>query len=342
MLRRTCLARVHLFTALVPQVKVQGPHFVSADTVASAKAALEERQSFLNVPDFIHCFEALENVTNMHAQHDITKKLSKVVDELRAQLYRKDSTDPRRRLEVHEAIMAAGFYERVISVTQLEGEGIRYVLNHFNFDVRRDTAITQKVHETLAEDKTTTPESEQLLRDLLLLERRLYGKHRFTQLGGRRWFALGMPLSEIKTEAEAKRLLEIDVIKSDGNFTYGEVDSEKLWKTVTITPNDEASPTFADAANIFKDASASDTQFELRVQKPQPEPDFWERLRETLLRYWVLWFAAWVTFFMVDEEIITLVALIFLKHRQTKILEEEAEKTGGKVYIATSLGHSRD
>ncbi|KAK7200867.1 hypothetical protein NESM_000145300 [Novymonas esmeraldas] len=342
MLRRSCLARVHLFSALVPQVKVQGPHFLSADDVATAKAALEERKAYMDYPDLVHCIEALGNIDNVHKQSDVTKKLRKCVDGLRAQLYRKDSTDPRQRLELHEAVMAAGFYERVISVTQLEGEGIRYVMNHFNFDVRRDTAITQKVHETLSEEKTTTPESEHLLRDLLLLERRLAGKYRFSQSGGRRWFALGMALSEIKSEEEAMRLLDISVIKSDGNFTRVDVDSEKLWKTVTIRPNDEAQVTFAEAGNIFKDARETDTVFELRVQKPQTPPDYWERLRETLLRYWVLWFAAWVTFFMVDEEIITLVALIFLKHRQTTILEEEAQRSGGKVYIASAVGRSRD
>ncbi|KAG5467575.1 hypothetical protein CUR178_01219 [Leishmania enriettii] len=342
MLRRSCSTRVHLFSALVPQVKVRAPHFLTVEGVETAKVALEERKSYINYPELVQCIEALGNVDNAVKQNDVAKKLGKCVDALRAQLYRKDMTDPRRRLELHEAVMAAGFYERVISVTQLEGEGIRYVMNHFNFDVRRDTLITQKVHETLSEEKTTTPESEQLLRDLLLLERRLTGKYRFSQFGGRRWFALGMPLSEIKTEKEAQRLLGISVIKSDGNFSFGEVDSEKLWKTITIRPNDEQHVTFAEAGNIFKDARETDTTFELRVQKPQPPPDLWERLRETLLRYWVLWFAAWVTFFMVDEEIITLIALIFLKHRQTKILEEEAHKTGGKVYIASAVGRSRD
>ncbi|GET92952.1 hypothetical protein, conserved [Leishmania tarentolae] len=342
MLRRTCLARVHLFSALVPQVKVQGPHFLSAEGVVTAKLALEERKSYMDYPDLVECIDALGNIDSARKQSAVTKKLSTCVDALRAQLYRKESNDPRRRLELHEAVMAAGFYERVISVTQLEGEGIRYVMNHFNFDVRRDTVITQKVHETLSEEKTTTPESEQLLRDLLLLERRLTGKYRFSQLGGRRWFALGMPLSEIKTEREVHRLLDIDVIKSDGNFTLSEVDSEKLWKTITIRPNEEQYVTFAEAGNIFKDSRENGTTFELRVQKPQAPPDFWERFRETLLRYWVLWFAAWVTFFMVDEEIITLVALIFMKHWQTRILEEEAQKTGGKVYIASAVGRSRD
>ncbi|CAJ1037059.1 hypothetical protein Q4I30_007655 [Leishmania utingensis] len=342
MLRRTWFARVHLFSALVPQVKVQAPHFLSLEDLATAKAALEERKPYIDYPELVQCIEVLGNIDNARKKSDVTKKLSRCVDALRAQLYHKDSTDPRRRLELHEAVMAAGFYERVISVTQLEGEGIRYVMNHFNFDVRRDTLITQKVHEALSKEKTTTPESEQLLRDLLLLERRLTGKYRFSQFGGRRWFALGTPLSEIKTEEEVQRLLGISVIKSDGNFTLGEVDSGKLWKTITIRPNEEQNATFAEVGNLFKDTRETDTTFELRVQKPQKPPDFWERLRETLLRYWVLWFAAWVTFFMVDEEIITLVALIFLKHRQTKILEEEAQKSGSKVYIASSVGRSRE
>lgn len=340
MLRRTFLSRVHLFTALVPNVKVQGPHFLSAEEVATAKTALDERKSFLAVPQLSLCIESLGNIASAHEQRETIAKLAKCVDELRAQLYRKENSDPRRRLELHEAIMAAGFYERVINVTQLDGEGIRYVLNHYNFDVRRDTQITSKVHETLLADKTTTPESDQLLRDLLLLERRLTGEYRFSQSGGRRWFTLGMPLSEIKTEEEVLRLMDLEVIKSDGNLTQSEVDSSKLWKTVTIKPNPETYTTFAEVAGIHKDARPTDMTFELRVQKPTPPLDFWEKLRETLLHYWVLWFALWATFFMVDEEIITIVALIFLKHRQTKILEEEAEKTGGKVYVASATGRA--
>lgn len=340
MLRCTLLSRVHLFTALVPRVKTQGPHFLTEEEMAAAKKALEEHKASLDLPQLTQCIESLGDIGTAHQQRDTISKFGKCVDELRAQLYRKDNNDPRHRLELHEAIMAAGFYERVINVTQLEGEGIRYVLNHYNFDVRRDTHITSKVHETLLADKTTTPESNQLLRDLLLLERRLTGEYRFSQSGGRRWFTLGMPLSEIKTEEEVNRLMDLEVIKSDGNFTVGEIDSSKLWKTVTIKPNAETTTTFAEVAGIYKDARAVDTVFELRVQKPTPPLDFWERLRETLLHYWVLWFALWATFFMVDEEIITLAALIFLKHKQTQILEEEAEKSGGKVYVASATGRA--
>jgi phosphoribosyl-dephospho-CoA transferase len=340
MLRRTLVSRVHLFTALVPKVKVQGPNFLSADEVTTAMAALEERKAILDVPLLAQCMESLGGIKTAREQRDTIAKFAKCVDELRAQLYNKSNTDPRRRLEIHEALMAAGFYERVINVTQLDGEGIRYVLNHYNFDVRRDMQITSKVHETLLEEKTTTAESDQLLRDLLLLERRLTGEFRFSQSGGRRWFTLGMPLSEIKTEKEVRRLMDLEVIKSDGNMTMSEVDSSKLWKTVTIKPNPETDTTFAEAAGIFRDARTVNMVFELRVQKPTPPLDYWERVREVLLHYWVLWFALWVSFFMVDEEIITLVALIFLKHKQTKILEEEAEKSGGKVYVASATGRA--
>lgn len=340
MLRRTLLSRVHLFTALVPNVKVQGPHYLSAEEVAAAKTALEERKDFISQTDLLHCIDALGNIQSAHMQRDTIAKLSKSVDTLRAQLYRKDNKDPRRRLELHEAIMAAGFYERVINVTQLDGEGIRYVINHYNFDVRRDTEITSRVHETLLAEKTTTPESDQLLKDLLLLERRLSGPYRFSQSGGRRWFTLGMPLSEIKTEEELKRLMDLAVIKSDGNFAVSEADANKLWKVVTVKPQPESHITFAEAAGIYKDSHGTDFNFDLRVEKPAPELDYWERLREKLLQYWVLWFAIWVSFFMVDEEIITLVALIFLKHKQTQILEEEAEKNGGKVYVASATGRA--
>lgn len=342
MLRRSLIRRVHLFSALVPNVVVQGPTFLTSDELNAATVALAERSSFLTSPKLAKSFEALHDISTAPAQQQTTKALSECVDDLRAQLYRKDCIDPRQRLELHEAIMAAGFYQRVLSPTQLKGEGVRFVLNHYNFDIRRDTQITKKVHEALLEEQETTTTSEELLRDLLLLERRLMGEARFCPTSGRRWFTLGLALSDIKTEAEVHRVLDLPVVKSVGNFTFGEIDSEKLWKTITMAPKAEAQMTFAEAAGIHKDVKETDKLFQLRVQKPVAPLEFWERVRETLLRYWVIWFTVWVTFFMVDEEIITLVALIFLKHKQTKILEEEAEKSGGKVYIASALGRSRD
>ncbi|EPY36711.1 hypothetical protein STCU_00445 [Strigomonas culicis] len=339
MLRRTVLRRVEFFSTLVPNAVVTAPAFLTEPELSAAKAAIQERQAIFRGIDLAAPFEVLTNVDSMPKRNKAQKDFEHLVDELRGVMYKPSCVDPSHRLQLHEAIMAAGFYARSINTNELHGESIRFVVNHFNFDVRRDTLITKKVHESLLEEVTTTKESEELLSQLLQLERHLSGHYRFHPTGGRRWFTLGLALSELGTEAEVDRVLNLPIVKEHGNFAKSEVtDKDPLWKTVVVTPQKESFTTFLESAGLDKGVRADDLAYNLRVEKPAKPLEYWERVREMLLRYWVIWFSLWAMFFMVDEEIITLVALIVLKHRQTKILEEEAERTGGKVYIACASG----
>lgn len=342
MFRRSFLRSVHLFSALIPSVSATQalPDF-TAETLESAKTAIKERPHIFDKVDLLTPLNALVNPLSVHDKRMAIQQFSGCVDALRSSLYRKDLSNPIDRLQVHEAIMAAGFYQRTISPTQLSGEHMRFVLNHYNFDVRRDTAITQMLHNSLLKDKEITPESEKLLRDILLLERRLYGMYRFAPTSGRRWLVLGMKLSDVDSEAEFQRIVSLPALKEDGNFIVSEIDSGAHWKTMKLAPGKEGTCSFAEASGLYKDTAAEkDLMLELKIQKPVPPMEFWDRVKDKLLRYWVIWFSLWVMFFMVDEEIITLVALLVLKWKQTAILEEEARKTGGKVYIASSIGRS--
>ncbi|KEG13668.1 hypothetical protein DQ04_00861100 [Trypanosoma grayi] len=265
------------------------------------------------------------------------------------QLWLRVSINDRRKLAFSRAkarglccIITTLMYAAILAKTSvLKGESTRFVLHHYNFDVRRDTVITRTVHKTLLENLTSTPESDKLLSDLLLLERRLFGRLRFAPTAGRQWFVLGLPFEDIKSEKDIYRVLGIPVVKTSGNFELREDATEKMWKKIIVSPKSEAANSFAEEGGFTPHHAERELCLERRVQKPAPPMEFWDRVKDTLLRYWVIWFSLWIMFFMVDEEIITIVALILLKWRQTQILEEEAEKTGGKVYIASSSGRSR-
>lgn len=333
---------VHLFSALVPRAITPstGPT-LQPNEVQTAKDAMQERESLLNGIDLQSAIETLSKPIDARERRQLIQQFSDCVDQLRGELYKKDRTDAMTRLQLHEAIMAAGFYQRALNTMELKGESIRFVLNHYNFDVRRDVPITHQVHDSLLDNRETTKESEQLVRDLLLLERRLNGKYRLALTNGRRWLTLGLPLSDIKSETELRRVLDLPVVKEVGNFALSSADVDKMWMAFTVTPQAEEQPSFLEEAGLQKTLKDSDVLFVLRQRKPEKPVEWWDRMREILLRYWVLWFALWVSFFMVDEEVITLVALIFLKHRQTKILEEETRKAGGgKIYVASATGRS--
>ncbi|RNF19515.1 hypothetical protein TcG_04666 [Trypanosoma cruzi] len=342
MLRRTPLCHVHLFTALVPVNSVKAPQLVSGEHLETAKKAVMEAEPLIGRAPLETAFDLLADISNFHKQRELDRVLEECITSYRAELYKPLVTDPFQRLQLHEAIMAAGYYQRSASTSVLKGESVRFVLHHYNFDVRRDTSITRTAHNTLYESRTSTPESDKLLGDLLLLERRLFGRMRFAPTSGRQWFVLGLSLDDIKTEADVHRVLDIPVVKEHGNFEMREEDAGKLWKKIIVFPRPEPISSFSEDGDFAISVSEKDLRLECRIQKPAPPMEFWDRVKDTLLRYWVIWFSLWIMFFMVDEEIITVTALIFLKWRQTRILEEEAEKTGGKVYIASASGRSRD
>eukprot|EP00796_Vickermania_ingenoplastis_P006139 gene6139-4419_t len=333
---------VHLFSALVPTIQASKSSSVLApDVLNVAKSELEQRAGVFGKVDLMTPLSALGSELTVQDKQKTIKQFSQCVDELRSVLYQKSRTNPLERLQIHEAIMAAGYHQRTISSTELAGEHIRFVLNHYNFDVRRDTVITQMLHNSLLKNKEITEESEKLLKDILLLERRLYGVYRFAPTSGQRWLVLGLKLSDVDSEEELKRLIDLPAVKADGNFVVTERDVDQHWKAMILKPGTEEACTFAEVSGLYKSfTSATDLAYEIKIQKPVPPMDFWERFKDKLLRYWVIWFSLWVMFFMVDEEIITLVALIGLRWKHMINLENEAKKTGGKIYIAASTGRS--
>lgn len=335
MLQRTVFRPVHLFNSLLPTNMVKAPALVTDERLTVMRAALDEASPFLSKSvSVLPALELCKDVTGAN-HRKIVSLFDEYITSLRSELANRNVTDPFHRMQLHEAIMAAGFYQRAANPNVLHGEGTRFVLNHFNFDVRRDTAITTAVHGSLLTNRSATPQSEKLLSDLLQLERRLFGHYRFAPTGGKRWFCLGVCFDDVKTEEEVVRLLDLAPVKKDGNIGMSIEDNEKeLWKTVSVSPKKEETLSFLEARDLHKTLRDVDVSVQLRINKPPKPLDFWERLREKLLRYWVIWLTCWLMFFMVDEEIIALVSLIILKYKSMRIMEAEAEKTGGKVYVA--------
>jgi hypothetical protein len=289
------------------------------------------------------------------------RKLDVSITAARAELYKPTVKDPFHRLQIHEAIMAAGYYQRAANPNVLFGEGTRFVLNHYNNDVRRDTAITKAVHkifhdalETIHASQRTkgskrssdseqlvikpelTESSQKLLIDILLLERRLFGEMRLTRMGGDRWICIGQRLEEFKEEEEVKRILEIGAIKGHGNFVTSVLDQEKeTFYHLVLRPGKEPLDSFMESKDIKMGGTVTaEMEYAVKVFKPTPPPTRWEVLKERLLKAWVIWLSVWLMFWFVDEEIIAFTSLLILKYTSTKKLKEEARLTGQKVYIA--------
>jgi hypothetical protein len=342
MFRRSFIRNVHLFSTLLPTNLVKAPLLVNKEHFGKIESALTEAKCFVapNTDASLRkAFALCEDVTKSKLS-TVQKAFDDVLLDLRRELNKvpagKTKDDPLRRLQIHECIMAAGFYQRAANPNVLHGEGTRFALHHFNFDMRRDAVITKALHDSILVDRQSTEQSEKLLTDLFLLERKLFGRYRFVATGGRRWLCLGVSLDEVKGIEELNRLLELPCVKEHGNFVQRKVDNEKeLWYNVEIEPKEE--PCFLTARNLQpKDHEAVWT---LRVNKPIPPLTFWERVKERLLRYWVIWLTCWIIFFMVDEEIIALTSLIVLKWSATRNMKREAEAAGdSKIYIARSRG----
>lgn len=339
MFRRSNRQLVHLFTSMVSSIdRGSSPLPFTSENLNVSKSALEERSSLLGKVDLLAPLSKLATPLTPQDKRKTIQQFCACGDDLRSLLYKKSLT-PLERLQIHEAIMGAGYYERLLSSSSLKDDHLRFVLNHYNFDVRRDLLITGVLHKSLVSEEPLSTDSEKLLNDVLLLERRLYGDKRFSLVSGSQSIVLGLKFSDVTTESELSRFMNLSAVKEVGNFALTETDDSAHWIRRTITPQPEAVTSFAEASGMHKDSSSVKT-FELKIQKPEIPKTFWERFNEKLLRYWVIWFSLWVMFFMVDEEIITLVALLVLKWKQTAILEEEARKTGGKVYIASSIGRA--
>lgn len=340
---------VFFLNAVVPKNVVKLPSLITAEQLTVALAAIDDAKPFLGDRAVLLGDALKSSLDKASTPWKLQPQWEKCVTALRADLY-KDINDPFHRLQLHEAIMASGFYHRSCHVNGLDGENRRFVLNHYNYDLRRDNIITKAVHDSLLESRVTTEASDKILSDVLQMERRLFGPHRFMPVGGKQWLCLGLPLKEIETEEELTRLLSLTPVRQYGNFDTTTEETTKAEKrkkvvdrikrTVLLCKPETEVVTMATEADIPSGKDAVNT-YTLTTILPAKPLSWREQLREKLLETFVIIFAAWLGFWFVDEEVIALVSLMTLKWIQTRNLKRIAEESGeDKLYIAQAMGNA--
>jgi len=266
---------------------------------------------------------------------------AEAADKFRHDLYLGDIKDPVQRLATHEALMAAGYYARTTDFRASPVDGVRFVLSHYNFDVRRDRALVNTVHDSIM-THTETKEADALACELLMLERYLFGAKRLAPVGGKQWLMLGVELKEFRDEEQLRAVLEMPPVAANGNFKLEIRDevsktSQERWKIAHVSCLPEKEPQFAPQVEGTPAAPlAKLTTFDLRVLKPAPILPFWERVKQRALELWVGFFSFWILFWIVDEEVIAFTGLIWARYQQMKMLKEEAKRTGGRVYMSST------
>lgn len=347
-----------LLRKTIPVVSTHAPGLVlGREHADEAMSAVRGSTAFANMQG-LSLVDGLDMLTDPSQNLAASRVFEENVNRLRGELYVGGHDDPSRRFEIHQLLMVAGFYARAANQHSTKLDPSRFISNHYNFDVRRDKVILGAVRDVaFGEGKAS---NNTVLGDLLQTERHLYGQHRLQPVAGRQYMMPGVSLRLVKTEDELRRLLALEPVQKHGNFELAEMredgaistfngDGWKLtglhndtkakslkqdrWMNLVLRCKPEPEPPITPPLKIYE---SGEETFRLRVLLPPPPMSFTERMKEMLLQLWVYWFSFWILFWMVDEEIITFVGLIFARYQQLAVLKEEAKRTGGKVYMATS------
>jgi hypothetical protein len=238
---------------------------------------------------------------------------------------------------------------------------VRFVVNHYNFDVRRDSHLVRQVRNSVLTAEET-PEADALTKELLLLERYLFGAQRLRPTGGKQYLMLGIDMDEFKDEKQLQAVLDLHVVKSHGNFVFTVRDEvrnsakgaqavQERWKVANVrcAPEPEVegkvvifSEELMELNRVSTSAGAKlKSDYDLRFLLPAAILPFWERVKLFLLDAWVYFFGFWVLFWLIDEEIFAVITLLYTRYHSKKVLAEEAKLAGGggKVYLASSKYH---
>lgn len=341
-------------TALIPKPLLRAPAtLLTVVEVQAIQAAFKEHPFVENLKTPF--FDCLGSLSDPQEAPKAKEGFVQSAEQFRHQLLGNTVMNPNNRLELHQFVMAANFYGNAVGVgfNRSMGDPRMKILDTYNFDMRRDSVLRREVTKCIInpEKASNTPESDILVGDLLQLERRLFGKSRLAQLeSGRQALFLGCPVSEIRDDAHLDALLSLPPIKEHGNFikTFDDADPDLKdahrirWKEAVIDcGEEEGGSEKIDPAPFNNYKQAGNLEWRLRVLKPAPIVPFWGRVRQKALEIWVIFFSAWCIFFMVDEEIISIAVLLYLKYAQTKAIREEKERVGdeSRLYMYRVAGH---
>ena len=339
---------VNFLNAVVPGTVVRIPSLLTRAQADVAAKHISDVQALLGNSK-APLAAAIQECVEIKTPYKIRPMFDECITAYRSELY-KDIKDPFHRLTLHEAIMAAGFYYHSLATQAgVPTENRRFVVNHYNFDARRDRILTEGVHKAVI-SKEHTPEEDRLLTDLLQLERRLFGDYRMVPVSGTQFLCLGLPCSEITNEEELKRILDYPIMRDHGGFGTREEEgchqtkkkATKIadrWKKTTVFSKIEADHEMMSLPSTYERVTPEEKTFTVTTLLPAPPLTWRERLREAMLRAFVTGFAIWLSIWFIDEELATLIVLLVLKYKQTKNMREEAEKTESKLYLAQAGGN---
>lgn len=337
------MQRPLLFRALAPTNAKRYPQLLlTPEQQTVAIAALKENENLIGIKSPFE--EALHMIQDQSVARKAKPLFEQVTSAYRQQLYLGGINDPVRRLAIHEALMAAGYYARATDLHAPKIDGYRFVMNHYNIDVRKDKILGKEVHQALVHEAPTAI-SEAVTGNLFLLERYLYGANRLLPVRGYKTLVHSLELRDFVDEAALQAVLQRPPCQAfaniqfevQDNYEYG-VDNDR-WKVGVVTCGPEPEQEQGEFCPPLVQPTTEATRYQMKLLTPEPILPFMERLKLKLLDLWVYVFAGWVAFWAVDEEIFTLIGLIYARYSQMKILAEESKKSGGKLYVARGKFH---
>lgn len=354
-----------LLKCLIPNSVRRAPlALLNSAEVAVAVEAIGKRQELINVKT-----APLAEGIQMLQEPNQLRKAMKIFDECtnayRNELYVSTDSNPVRRLALHESLMATGYYQRATNLHNPKLDAVRFVVNHYNFDVRRDSALIDRCRRTILSPEEVSFDDEAITGEILLLERYLFGAQRLRPVEGKQYLMLGVPLTEFKDEKMLNAALELSVVKANGNFvadysedvrssTKGSLRRssamQERWMVAKVAcgAEPETDPADVTVPVVFSQELmeynrdtwlARKFEYQIRYLLPAPIIPFWERFKMFLLNAWVYFFGGWVAFWMFDEELFAIISIGYTRYHSAKVLKEEARRTGGRIYMMQSKYH---
>lgn len=354
--------------ALIPNTVRRAPiALLEAEEVKSAIAALNGRKDLIGNVKTAPINEAIE----MLQEPGQLRKAMRIFDEscnaYRNELYlTADDNNPMRRLALHETLMATGYYARAANMHNPKLDPVRFVVNHYNFDMRRDSILVDRMRRAiLSSSEEETTENAAVANEILQLERYLFGAQRLRPVEGKQYLCLGVPMTELKDDKMLQAALSLPAVETYGNFTvdhHSDVRSfnkgntrrstsmQERWMVATVGcgSEPEMDPLNPRVPAVFSSElmeANRDTwlsrkfEYNIRYLLPAPIIPWAERVREFLLNAWVYFFGGWVFFWMFDEELIAIFSIAYTRYSAKRILKEEARMTGGRIYMMQSKFH---
>lgn len=351
---------------LIPNSVRRAPiALLSKAEAAAAIEAINVRQEILNVKT-APLTEAIEMLQEPSQLRKAMKIFEECSNSYRNELYLSTDTNAARRLALHESLMATGYYNRAANMHNPKLDAVRFVVNHYNFDVRRDSALIDRCRRAVLSPDAVNSVDEGIAGEILQLERYLFGAQRLRPVEGQQFFMLGIPMAEFKDEKMLNAALDLAVIKAHGNFVVSHHDEIRgsykghvkrspamdtsRWMNACVTcgAEPEFDPSAPDTSAVFSKELMEfnrDTwlvrkfDYNLRYLLPAPVLPFWERVKMFLLNAWVYFFGGWVLFWMFDEELFAIISIGYTRYHSQKVLKEEAKRSGGRIYMMQSKYH---